>query len=127
MDHIVFSFGCQVPPPPTELVESTQNTAYAALSGMMFGLIRQMYHERSYGPVQGSIDASKPRASREEQLLRVLRVADAGAGSSLRFGVLAALFYGTQLLVGIYRGQRDYYNTSVAGIAAGTLLGLLSE
>jgi hypothetical protein len=89
-----------------------------------------MHHERYYGSVQPSVDVPKPQMARalaEEQLRRVLRVADAATGTSVRFGALAALFHGTQLLVGIYRGQRDYYNTSAGGVAAGMLLGLLSK
>lgn len=45
----------------------------------------------------------------------------------LTIGGLAAVFYGTQMLSGIYRNQYDFYNTAYGGMAAGAMLGAACE
>jgi hypothetical protein len=40
---------------------------------------------------------------------------------------VAAVFYGTQLLSGVYRNRHDFYNTAYAGLVAGAVLGASSE
>ena len=87
----------------------------------------QWRQERAAGPVQAPVDApSKAHASKamaEEQTARLLRIINGALKGSLRFGGLAAVYYGAQLSSGIYRGRHDYINSAMGGTAAGAMLG----
>lgn len=94
---------------------------------MVLGGGMQWRQEAAAGPVQAPTGApTKAHAARamaEEQTQRLVRVFNAALRSSLRFGGLAAVFYGAQMGGGIYRGRHDFYNAVLGGMAAGGLLG----
>lgn len=118
----------KAPPPPAELIEWGQNTIFTAFAGALIGSLRQIKQERRHGPPpppsKAVMPAPQARALAEEQTRRLVRIANEATVASFRFGSLAAVFYGTELTLGIYRGHRDYYNTTVGGIAAGILFSL---
>lgn len=90
---------------------------------------RKLIEEKRSGaiihPVQERPSLHAARAMAEAQTQRIARIADAGIRGGFRIGGFAAVFYGVALLVGIARGQRDYYNTSVGGVVAGSMLGIM--
>ena len=45
----------------------------------------------------------------------------------LHFGGLAAVFYAAQMLSGVYRGRRDFFDAVHGGLAAGAMFGLARE
>lgn len=112
---------------PAELAEWAQDTMLATAAGMVLGGGMQWREERAAGPVQAPPGApSKAHAAKamaEEQTQRLLRIINSSIKSSLRFGSLAAVFYGVQLAGGIYRGRHDFINSAAGGMAAGAVLG----
>lgn len=119
-----------MPPAPLALVEWAQDTSLALAVGVLLGGIRQWREERSAGPINASSSnfptrAHAARAAAETQTQRLLRIANASVRTGIRFGGLAALFYGAQLVTSIYRDREDFYNTMMGGVVAGTGLGLL--
>lgn len=117
----------QTPPLPAELAEWAQDTAVATGAGIVIGGFMQWRAEKALGPVQPPPDApTKARAAKvmaEEQTRRLLRTLNGAVKGGIRFGGLAAVYYGMQLAGSIYRGRHDFYNSVIGGMAAGSLLG----
>ena len=117
----------QTPPMPAELAEWAQDTMLATGAGLLLGGFMQWREERAAGPLQPPPNApSKAHAAKamaEEQTQRLLRIINASLKSSLRFGGLAATYYGAELSSSIFRGRHDFYNSAVGGMAAGAVLG----
>eukprot|EP00887_Chlorella_sp_A99_P003889 scaffold11.g3889.t1 len=101
---------------PEELRTWAQDTVLASGVGLAVGPVQ--------APAGAASKAHAARAMAEAQTERLVRVMNASLKAGLRVGGLAAVFYAAEALSGIYRGRRDFYDTAVGGMTAGTLFGV---
>ncbi|KAL4421905.1 hypothetical protein ABPG77_005189 [Micractinium sp. CCAP 211/92] len=117
----------EIPPMPEEFKEWAQDTLVAMLAGLLFGGGKRWVEERQAGPPQPPQDAPTKlhaaRAVAEANTQRMSRIANASVRGGLHFGGLAAVFYGVQMLSGVYRGRRDFLDAAHGGLAAGAAFG----
>ncbi|KAL4437449.1 hypothetical protein ABPG75_004588 [Micractinium tetrahymenae] len=117
----------EIPPMPEELKEWAQDTLVAMLAGLLFGGGKRWVDERQAGPPQPPPNAPTKlhaaRAIAEANTQRMSRIANASVRGGLHFGGLAAVFYGVQMLSGVYRGRRDFLDAAHGGLAAGAVFG----
>lgn len=120
----------QVPPEaPPEAKEWAQNTIIGVLFGIMYGGGKQYLADRALGvPTPPPGLPSKLHEARyvaDIQTNRLLGQLKASIRGGATIGGLAAIFYATQILSSIARGQRDHRDIMAAGLTTGGAFGIL--
>lgn len=118
----------EVPDPPPELKEWSQNTSLGVFAGLMFGGGTQWLRDRQAGPWQPPATSSLNKAAlarlqAEESSRKLVRLANETLRGGLRFGALAGLFYAVQQVSSIARAEKGLQDIIVAGTATGAVFG----
>ena len=112
----------QLPPAPFELVQWAENTVYfASVGAVAQGTLQYLHEKRSGNSAAGGVGAVRARAESAKNSL--VQVAHACLKGVTRFGGISALYFGTELAMGVYRNKRDYYNATCGGLVAGAFFG----
>lgn len=111
----------QLPPAPMELIEWSERVLYfASMGGVAQGVLQYVYEKRG-GGVGSSPVVSRAHATYARDSLG--RISQACLKGVLRFGGISALYFGTELAVGVYRARRDYHNAMYGGLVTGACSG----
>lgn len=106
-----------------ELKELAEKTVYfASIGAVLQGGLRYAYEKRSGATGQGKQQQSR-RALAEAYRNRLMRVAHSSLQGVGRFGGVSALYFGAEFLAAVYRDCRDYYNSTIGGLVAGSFVG----
>eukprot|EP00889_Picochlorum_renovo_P004122 jgi/Picre1/31152/NNA_006506.t1 len=117
--------GAPLPPPPMELKELAEKTVYfASIGAVLQGGLRYAYEKRS-GVLaeEGKQLQQSRRGLAEAYRNRLMRVAHSSLQGVGRFGGISALYFGAEFLAAVFRDCRDYYNSTIGGLVAGSFVG----
>ena len=102
-----------------ELKDLAQKTVYfSSIGAVLQGGLRYAYEKRA-----GVMEQQSRRALAEAYRNRLMRVAHSSLQGVWRFGGISALYFGAEFLAAVYRDCRDYYNSTIGGLIAGSFVG----
>jgi len=111
----------QLPPAPLQLTEWAEKTVLSAACGAIVqGLLQRMVEKTN----DTTVEKQPVRAIAQGQKARFTRTVQAAMRGAMRFGFVSGIFFGTELVMSIYRAKYDYYNATCGGLASGAFVGL---
>lgn len=108
-----------------ELKELAEKTVYfASIGAVLQGGLRYAYEKRSGGLAEEGKQLQQSRRGLAEAYRnRLMRVAHSSLQGVGRFGGISALYFGAEFLAAVFRDCRDYYNSTIGGLVAGSFVG----
>lgn len=107
-----------------ELKELAEKTVYfASIGAVLQGGLRYAYEKRSGVTEEGKQLQQSRRVLAEAYRNRLMRVAHSSLQGVGRFGGISALYFGAEFLAAVFRDCRDYYNSTIGGLVAGSFVG----